>query len=189
METLPRISEANNLGRVIPLAILRLVFLFHSLNSNDFAWESFNFGILTSFQPFVSVMVTSLPFIKPVLDSLILQPYLIAVEEPQSVIPGYSKGTSWAQRILNSGSSRSQKPHKGFKYFGSQNESSSRWPYTQRQGKDSIDPAKPQGFILGDYRVKIEGDAASKGKPEESVIGTAGKMVIHQTKTATIETK
>ncbi|CAG8981070.1 hypothetical protein HYALB_00013254 [Hymenoscyphus albidus] len=174
---------------VMPLAVFRLLFLFHAMNSEDFTWESFHFGIFTSFHPFVAIMVTSLPFIKPVLDSLILQPYLIAVEEPQSIIPGYSKGVSWAQRMLNSGSARSQKVLKGSNSTGGRNDSSLHWPYTQRQEEDSIDPANQQQFKLGDYRVKVEGDRNSTGDPEANRIETAGRMVIRQTKTATIETK
>jgi len=132
---------------VIPLAVLRLHFLFRALDNSDFTWESFYFAIFTSFQPFVSIIFTAMPFLKPVLDSLVLQPYLIAVEEPQSIIPVYAKGVSWAQRILDSRTSRfrSQNYSDNSKTFGTQNESAVHWPYTRRQD-DAIDLVNEEGL-------------------------------------------
>ena len=96
-------------------------------------------------------MVSSLPFIKPVLDSLVLQPYLIAVEEPQSIILSHSKGTSWAQKIQESRIFNSQQHFKGSKSRNGQNNSSVRWPYTQRQGSHSAVATKNQDFEMENY--------------------------------------
>ena len=134
---------------------------------------------------------------KPVLDSLILQPYLIAVEEPQSVIPGYSKGTSWAQRIQDSRLSRSQKLSQGSKSSGSRkdNNSSVHWPYSQTQGEDDqTDLARAQEFNLGNYtsvsgkKARIEGNGIP-GREVEDRSGSTDGMVILQTRTATVETR
>lgn len=80
-----------------------------------------------------------MPFVKPILDSLILQPYLIAVEEPQSVIPGNSKGVSWVQRIqdrsqrMGMGRGESSRSGKSGSGGGKSALSAGSWPYTQTQ--------------------------------------------------------
>jgi hypothetical protein len=109
------------------------------------------FGIFTSFHPFVSIMVSSLPFTKPVLDSLVLQPYLIAVEEPQSIIPSRSKGASWAQKVQESRISTFQQHLRISKSRNGQNNGSVRWPYTQRQGSRSAVTTKSQDFEMANY--------------------------------------
>ncbi|CAD6446340.1 b4094d49-54ac-4d65-89ed-9308b73e4ff9 [Sclerotinia trifoliorum] len=134
---------------VIPISIFRLIFLLHAINSSDYTWSAFIFGILTSFQPFISIMIACIPFVKPILDSLILQPYLIAVEEPQSVIPGNSKGTSWVQRIQESRAARSQRPPGGSsKSLGGRKNSDMNWPYTQTQDGDEENGMSGEEFEM-----------------------------------------
>lgn len=129
-------------------------------------------------------MVTSIPFIKPVLDSLVLQAPLIAVEQPQSVIPKNYKATSWAQFIQDSYASRSQRLGRSSK---SRKGSSGHWPYTQRQEEDSVD----LGHELnnGDYTARVERGKSSDREGEGDSVGSADKMVIRQTKVTTVESK
>jgi hypothetical protein len=121
------------------------------MDSTDYTWNSITFGFFTSFHPFVSIMISSLPFIKPVLDSLVLQPYLIAVEEPQSIIPSQTKGASWAQKIQESRISNFQQHLRGSKSRNDQNNGPVRWPYTQRQTSLSAVATKNQDFEMANY--------------------------------------
>ena len=179
---------------VVPLAVLRLVYYFRATDSSDYAWELFNFGTFSGLQPFVSIMLASMPFAKPILDSLILQPYLIAVEEPQSIIPGSSKGTSWAQRIQDSRASRSKKLPLGLRPHGSRTDALTHWPYSQTQDEDRVALANEQGLDLGNYttvsgaRFIAEGQGGSRSDLQEGSFASADGMVITETRTATVNT-
>ena len=193
MQALLEALETDLTGSVIPLAILRLIYLDRALASNDTTWGSFDFALITSFQAFVGVIVASIPFAKPVLDSLILQPYLIGDEELKSITPGYLKGSLWARTIRDSRTSPFHRNPHGFKSLHNRKEGLHQWPSSNYRGDDHQD--RGLEIDLGNYTsvstkraMMANTDTTGTGSQDERH-GSTDQMVIHQTRTATVTTQ
>lgn len=62
--------EIDEFASVIPFVILRFVYLSRSLRSSDQPFTEFNAAIMTETHVNLSVIVSCIPFLKPVMDSL-----------------------------------------------------------------------------------------------------------------------
>lgn len=55
---------------IIPIIIIRLVFLNDASFSSDRAFDDFNTVLLTSIHTNLSIVVTCIPFVKPIMDGI-----------------------------------------------------------------------------------------------------------------------
>ena len=132
----------------------------------------------------MGVMVASLPFAKPVLDSLILQPYLIGNDETNTLTPGYAKASTWARSLRDS---RVASPLHGGS--SSRKEKTRQWPLTSHWEDEREEIDLGNHTSISAKRAMKTGVSATETEALESRHGSTDEMVIHQTKTATVTTQ
>ena len=151
------------IARTIPLAIIRLCFLYTVPPSSlDYTFISLNTALLTSLHAILAVFAAAVPFSKQFVDSLVAMPYQIGDESHHGSRSGGS--LSLKERYLRNSSTR-----------------------TKRSLPNPVSLLTSRGTEYGNStRV-----SASQSGPLE--LGTYGsregsreRMVIHQTRSATV---
>ncbi|KAA8570775.1 hypothetical protein MFRU_011g01700 [Monilinia fructicola] len=86
----------------LPLLVLRLIYLYGTINSTNYTWDSFNLALVTNLHASFAVILSCIPFSKSIIDSLVPAPH---------VITDTSRGTISSYRLNTSG--RRYKPNTG----------------------------------------------------------------------------
>ncbi|ATZ55492.1 hypothetical protein BCIN_12g00850 [Botrytis cinerea B05.10] len=61
----------------LPLLILRIVYLYNTIDSTNYTWDSFNLALITNLQSSFTVILSCIPFTKSIIDSLVVAPHII----------------------------------------------------------------------------------------------------------------
>lgn len=69
------------------MSIIRLKYVFDSSLSQNYTWDSQSLAIVTALNAILSVLITGIPFLKPIFDSISMAP-LIITDETRGYILG-----------------------------------------------------------------------------------------------------
>ncbi|KAB8297773.1 hypothetical protein EYC80_001574 [Monilinia laxa] len=61
----------------LPLLVLRIVYLYDTINSTNYTRDSFNLALVTNLHTSFAVVLSCIPFSKSIVDSLVLEPHAI----------------------------------------------------------------------------------------------------------------
>ena len=157
-----------DLKRTIPLAILRLVYLFGTPVTN-YTYHSVALTLTTALHASMGVIVSTIPFAKPIIDSMVLAPIIIPNEaQAYGSSRGYRRTLGGPENdgehdaSESAGSKLSKKAKAGLAY-------ASNWPRRNDVGNFVEVSTSPERIELG-----------------EAGFGSRERMAIGQTRTLAV---
>ncbi|TGO08760.1 hypothetical protein BTUL_0193g00120 [Botrytis tulipae] len=61
----------------LPILILRIIYLYNTIDSTNYTWDSLNLALMTNLHPSFTIILSCVPFSKSIIDSLIVAPHII----------------------------------------------------------------------------------------------------------------
>ncbi|EDN92340.1 predicted protein [Sclerotinia sclerotiorum 1980 UF-70] len=61
----------------LPLLALRLVYLYETIHSTNYTWDTFNLALVTNLHTSLAIILSCIPFSKSIVDSLTFSPLII----------------------------------------------------------------------------------------------------------------
>ncbi|KAF7861675.1 uncharacterized protein EAF02_010629 [Botrytis sinoallii] len=56
----------------LPLVILRIIYLYNTIDSRNYTWDSFNLALITNLHSSFTIILSCVPFSKSIIDSLVV---------------------------------------------------------------------------------------------------------------------
>ena len=148
--------------RTIPLIIVRIVYYFNISDTSDYTWNSFNLALVTNLHASLSVIVASISFSKPIIDSLVIAPHIITDDTRGHVIT--------LKRPDFSGSNSSSFKPRGRRHF--HRASSIEWPQRSNMGNCA---AATSTMHAGDELQELE---INDGSQENGIISQTRETIV-----------
>ncbi|TGO24623.1 hypothetical protein BPAE_0098g00120 [Botrytis paeoniae] len=70
----------------LPLLILSIVYLYNTIDSTNYTWDSFNLALMTNLHSSFTIILSCIPFSKSIVDSLVVAPHIIT-DTTSGVLP------------------------------------------------------------------------------------------------------
>ncbi|KAF7945628.1 uncharacterized protein EAE97_004666 [Botrytis byssoidea] len=72
-----RVTNSTINNRTLPILILRIIYLYNTIDSTNYTWDSFNLALMTNLHSSFTIILSCVPFSKSIIDSLIVAPHII----------------------------------------------------------------------------------------------------------------
>ncbi|KAF7903735.1 uncharacterized protein EAF01_006784 [Botrytis porri] len=92
----------------LSLVILRIVYLYNTIDSTNYTWDSFNLALTTNLHSSFAIILSCIPFSKSIIDSLVVAPHIIT-DTTSGVLP--------SNRLKGAGRGKNNSYTKGSSHF------------------------------------------------------------------------
>ncbi|KAF5872238.1 uncharacterized protein Bfra_005592 [Botrytis fragariae] len=89
----------------LPLLILRIIYLYNTIDSTNYTWDSFNLALMTNLHSSFTIILSCIPFSKSIVDSLVVAPHIITDTRSGVLSSDRLKGAERRNKSYTRGSS------------------------------------------------------------------------------------
>ncbi|KAF7908809.1 hypothetical protein EAE99_011679 [Botrytis elliptica] len=90
----------------LPLLTLRIIYLYNTIDSTNYTWDSFNLALITNLHSSFTIILSCVPFSKSIIDSLVVAPHIITDTTSGALSSDRLKAAGRGNRSYIRGSSR-----------------------------------------------------------------------------------